>query len=280
MARQSVITLIKYQALGNDYLFINSSKFKRPTASFVKKVCHRNFGIGSDGVLYGGKSDDGIFSIEIINPDGSIAEMSGNGIRIFARAMVDLGLAQVEDSFNIRTIKKEVSVTINDLNSISVNMGKPLFIDDNIPQFQSKYGETDINGKRIKYYPVSVGNPHCVVFVDEISTKDVVTLGPRLEKNYLYPQKTNVQLAHVINDKNIEIGIWERGAGYTLSSGSSACAVFAVASFFRLCSESATIHMPGGDLQVEMNKDGEIIQSGSVEKIASCNVDNEFMRDL
>ena len=187
MARQSVITLIKYQALGNDYLFINSSKFKRPTASFVKKVCHRNFGIGSDGVLYGGKSDDGIFSIEIINPDGSIAEMSGNGIRIFARAMVDLGLAQVEDSFNIRTIKKEVSVTINDLNSISVNMGKPLFIDDNIPQFQSKYGETDINGKRIKYYPVSVGNPHCVVFVDEISTKDVVTLGPRLEKNYLYP---------------------------------------------------------------------------------------------
>ena len=125
-----------------------------------------------------------------------------------------------------------------------------------------------------------MGNPHCVVFVDEISTKDVVTLGPRLEKNYLYPQKTNVQLAHVINDKNIEIGIWERGAGYTLSSGSSACAVFAVASFFRLCSESATIHMPGGDLQVEMNKDGEIIQSGPVEKIASCNVDNEFMRDL
>ena len=137
MAKQSVITLIKYQALGNDYLFINSSKFKRPTASFVKKVCHRNFGIGSDGVLYGGKSDDGIFSIEIINPDGSIAEMSGNGIRIFARAMVDLGLAQVEDSFNIRTIKKEVSVTINDLNSISVNMGKPLFIDDNIAKYSS-----------------------------------------------------------------------------------------------------------------------------------------------
>ena len=107
-----------------------------------------------------------------------------------------------------------------------------------------------------------------MVFVYEISTKDVVTLGPRL-----YINKMNVQLAHVINDKNnIEIGILELGARYTLLSGSSACTVFAV-SFFRLYSESAIIHMPGGDLQVEMNKDGENIQSG-------CNIDNEFMHDL
>lgn len=263
------ITLIKYHALGNDYLFLNSEYYPFPSNEFIKTICHRNFGIGSDGLLYGGYND-GRFQVTIINPDASIAEISGNGIRIFARAMLDCDHAHVNEKFDISTTFRTVQCEIISLDKISVDMGIPEFGGNNIPDFLPEGREVIINGKSYLYHPVSMGNPHCVIFVDNLNHEQILIDGPFLETNKEFCTKTNVQFAHVINRSNIEIEIWERGAGYTLASGSSSCAVFAVARRLNKCNSRVQIHMPGGNLVIEEKITGSIIQTGPVTKIAEC----------
>ncbi|MDR0679828.1 MAG: diaminopimelate epimerase [Puniceicoccales bacterium] len=261
--------LIKYHALGNDYLFIDSAKEVFPGSEFVKQICHRNFGIGSDGVLYGGISGKK-FAVTIINPDASVAEISGNGVRIFARAMLDCGHVVIGDKFYVRTGPCQVMCKIKSANEISVDMGTPLFFAPNLPA-ESKFGHKIIvNDRQYVCYSVSMGNPHCVIFVDELVHKHVLSDGPILENDPAFTERTNVQFAHIIDKNNIEIEIWERGAGYTLASGSSACGVFAVARRLRQCAPAASIHMVGGILHVGETKNGTILQVGPVEKIAEC----------
>lgn len=270
------IVITKYHALGNDYLFLDATKYERPSLEMVKKICHRNFGIGSDGILYGAKMDDFSAWLEIFNPDGSIAEISGNGTRIFARAMIDNHQFEICETFKITTAKKSVTATAISNNRIEVNMGKPKFRDDNIPYFPSQQGECVIDGKSFVYHPVSMGNPHCVIFVESPSAAAAKILGPIFENLPEFPQKTNVQFARIIDKNNIVIEIWERGAGYTLASGSSACAVFAISRSLGKCSDNITMHMPGGDLSLFMVDNGDIIQTGTVEKIATCFVDVDY----
>ncbi len=262
----------KYHALGNDYLFLDSSRYDAPSEDFIKQICHRNFGIGSDGILYGGYSSDR-FQVKIFNPDASFAEISGNGLRIFARAMYDLGNITIGQEFNIFTNFKVVKCQILSEDKISVNMGIPLFNDKNIPIFQIEGINVEVHGRKYRYYPVSMSNPHCVIFTDKIEHKYVLSDGALLEKQIAFPEKTNVQFANVIDDKNIFLEIWERGAGHTLASGSSACAVFAVARKLKKCSMHVDVHMPGGTLSLEENIDNTITQCGPVKKIADCYVD-------
>ncbi|MDR0595857.1 MAG: diaminopimelate epimerase [Puniceicoccales bacterium] len=261
--------LVKYHALGNDYLFMDSTKEVFPGPKFVKQICHRNFGIGSDGILYGGISGEK-FAVAIINPDASVAEISGNGVRIFARAMLDCGHVAIGDEFYVSTGPRQVMCKIKFANEISVDMGIPLFSAPNLPA-ESKFAHRIIvNDRQYVCYPVSMGNPHCVIFVDELVHERVLSDGPILENNSAFIEKTNVQFAHIIDKNNIEIEIWERGVGYTLASGSSACGVFAVARRLGQCAPAASIHMTGGTLHAEETKSKTILQVGSVEKIAEC----------
>ena len=267
----SSITVLKYQALGNDYLFLDASKFPQPSQDWIVKICDRHYGIGSDGLLYGKSSAYGDFSVQIFNPDGSVAEMSGNGTRIFAYAVCESGYVPLNAEFSINTGTKSIKAIVRSSREVSVDMGCPSFTDANIPHFNEGSSTISIDGQNFTYYPASIGNPHCVIFHDATTT-DVLHFGPQLENNPLFPNKTNVQFAKILDRGNIDIKIWERGAGYTLASGSSACAVFAVAHTLDLCEDNVEIHMPGGALSLQMNSTGHIVQTGPVEHIATCTV--------
>jgi diaminopimelate epimerase len=267
------VKILKYHALGNDYLFIDSAASERPAPDFVRRICHRNFGIGSDGILYGGVSH-GNFEVTVINPDASIAETSGNGLRIFARAMLDCGNVSIGDEFRVDTHFREVLCKIVSGTDVAVDMGVPLFSAANLPT-DTRFGHgIEVNGRKYVYHAVSMGNPHCVVFVDSLVHEHVLDDGPILEGNQRFPARTNVQFANVLGQNDINIEIWERGAGYTLASGSSSCGVFAVARRLGMCSKSARIHMPGGMLSLEEAGGGSIVQTGPVEMIAECVVVN------
>ncbi|MDR1595829.1 MAG: diaminopimelate epimerase [Puniceicoccales bacterium] len=267
------IRLIKYQALGNDYLFLDASEFPMPDSDQIRKICHRNFGIGSDGVLYGGVSDGCDFFVQIINPDGSIAEISGNGVRIFSRAMFDLGLVAAGEKFFVKTAKKNVECAVFCANRVAVDMGHPTFNDKNIPHFPGNSSVLTAGRKEYECFPVSIGNPHCVIFVDELSLDEVEISGKILEHNEMFHENTNVEFAKIMDRENIAIEIWERGVGRTLACGSGACAAFAVSRRLGLCSDEIKAHMAGGTLDLAFSDSGTIIQNGPVEKIASCVVD-------
>ncbi|MDR1401551.1 MAG: diaminopimelate epimerase [Puniceicoccales bacterium] len=270
----------KYHALGNSYLFLDASEFQLPASAGIRKICDGNFGLGSDGLLHGGKICDGNFSLRIFNPDGSEAEISGNGLRIFSRAMFDLGHVSAGGEFFVKTAKKNVACKVISTGEIEVDMGFPMFRDGNIPFFGEGSFPLAANGKSYECYPVSMGNPHCVIFTAELSSDEVRTSGKILEQNQMFPERTNVEFAKVIDRGSIEVEIWERGTGYTLACGSGACAVFAVAKKLDLCSDHAEIQMPGGSLRLKMLSNGSIIQTGPVERIASCCVDDMYLGSL
>ena len=190
--------------------------------------------------------------------------------------MIDDHHFAIGETFKITTEKKSVTATAMSNTRIGVNMGRPKFRDDNIPYFPSRQGECVIEGAHFVYHPVSMGNPHCVIFVDDPSAGYAKIWGPKFEILPEFPNKTNVQFARIIDKNNIAIEIWERGAGYTLASGSSACAVFAISRLLGKCSDNVMMHMPGGDLSLFMLDNGDITQTGTVEKIATCLVDVDY----
>jgi diaminopimelate epimerase len=280
--RNDSVCFVKYHALGNDYLFLDFSEAPLPGRNSIEKICHRNFGVGADGVLFGGRAADRTFSLRVINPDGSEAETSGNGLRIFSRAMLDAGHVSLGQQFFVGAGKRIFGCCVLAEDRIRVDMGVPSFEDGNIPNFRNGTGDGSgtfaVNGQEFRYYPVSMGNPHCVVFVDKLPFLELESVGPLLENNPLFPQKTNVQFVSIRNEGNIAVEIWERGVGHTLASGSSACAAFAVCRQLGRCSSKVTVLMAGGTLGVESSPNGGVIQTGPVEKIAKCWVENSFLR--
>ena len=224
---------IKYHALGNDYLVLDSGNNDLPvislTAEQVRKICNRNFGLGADGILVGSKDDSGkYFNLQIFNPDGSTAEKSGNGLRIFARFLRDQ--KQVNESqFNIMTSGGLVTAFVEDSGlNVSVEMGKVSFQSDKIPvagKIREVLNETiDIDGKQLKFCAATIGNPHCVVLNGKQTQEEVRRIGPLIETHQNFPNRINVQFLEVLDRGTIRIEIWERGAGYTLASGSRSCA--------------------------------------------------------
>ena len=217
----------KYHGLGNDYIVLDPSEIDFDLSEKrIRQICHRNYGIGSDGILLGpGKIKESDFSVRIFNPDGSEAEKSGNGLRIFSRYLYDKGLVS-NDPFSIFTIGGIVKSQIHDKKkSIEINMGTVSFESNKIP-VKGKHREVineqlEINGKKIEYCAATVGNPHCVILQNDISEEETKTLGPYIENHDHFPNRINVQFMKVMDRGNIQIEIWERGAGYTLASGSS-----------------------------------------------------------
>jgi diaminopimelate epimerase len=269
----------KYHALGNDYIVLDPRDFPSwqpaPTVEQIRVVCHRNFGVGSDGILWGPLPSTGSeFGLRIFNPDGSEAEKSGNGLRIFSRYLWDQKLVK-NPSFTVETPGGHVRSVIKENGGlITVAMGRVSFDSAKIPVNLSGAPREVINEKitvldrEFVYCAATIGNPHCVLPLAEISPALAHTYGPHLETHPNFPRKTNVQFLRVIDRANIQIEIWERGAGYTLASGSSSSASAAVAHRLGLIDRSVTVHMPGGQIGIEIGEDYSIMMTGTVNKVA------------
>jgi len=274
----------KYHALGNDYIVLDPHNFpdwESPSVSQVRLICHRNFGVGSDGILWGptpSKVCD--FGLRIYNPDGSEAEKSGNGLRIFSRYLSDIGATKTP-KFTIETLGGPVSVNLGKEDRlISVNMGQVSFSSDQIPvvgPVREVINESiELGSRAFTFCAATIGNPHCVILLDSISAQIAREFGPACEAHSNFPRKTNVQFLKVLDRKNIQIEIWERGAGYTLASGSSSSAAAAVAHRLGRVDQSVTVHMPGGTIQIEISRDYAICMTGPVNHVA----DGHFGQDL
>ena len=275
----------KYHALGNDYLVLDPKDAAQlPNEQDTVRICHRNFGLGSDGILYGPlATDKADFGLRIINPDGSEAEKSGNGLRIFARYLYDIGKVK-NDAFTVDTLGGVVTCKISDgAASITVDMGKVSFAMDHIPVDGPEQADQDIgqqlmiNGTDYTVYLADIGNPHCVVPLPKISEALACKDGATIEVHPTFPNRTNVQFLKVIDRNNIQIEIWERGAGYTLASGSSSSAAAAVAHRVGLCDSDITVHMPGGQIAIEIGDDFAVRMTGPATRVADMEFDREAL---
>jgi diaminopimelate epimerase len=266
----------KYHALGNDYIVLDPSDYPSWTApdkAQIRVICHRNFGVGSDGILWGplpaAKAD---FGLRIFNPDGSEAEKSGNGLRIFSRYLWD-EKRTAKPSFTIETPGGVVQSQIRDSGKlITIAMGSVSFDSARIPvagPVREVLGEPlVVDGRTFSFSAATIGNPHCVILVDDLSPEIARRYGPAIEIHPLFPNRTNVQFLKVIDRSNIQIEIWERGAGYTLASGSSSSAAAAVAHRLGFVGRSVTVRMPGGSIGIEIGDGFSITMTGTVNKVA------------
>jgi diaminopimelate epimerase len=265
----------KYHALGNDYLVIDPADgFSALTTDEVRVICHRNFGVGSDGILFGPlPSSKAPFGLRIFNPDGSEAEKSGNGLRIFSRYLWDQKKVSSDTEFTIETAGGIVRSTVyTGGRTVRVDMGNVSFQSDRIPVVgavrEVLREQIQAGDRQFEYCAATVGNPHCVLPLPEISEELARRYGPILETHSNFPRRTNVQFLQVLDRKNIRIEIWERGAGYTLASGSSSSAAAAVAHKLGLVDNHVTVHMPGGTLTIEISGDYSIRMTGGVTGVA------------
>jgi diaminopimelate epimerase len=267
----------KYHALGNDYIVCDPVDFPQwkngPSVDEIRVICHRNFGVGSDGILWGPlPSEKSEFGLRIFNPDGSEAEKSGNGLRIFSRYLWDQKLAK-NATFTIETPGGQVtSVIKEDGKLITVDMGSVSFVSTKIPHTGPEREvineQITVLDRTFTYCSATIGNPHCVLPLPEVSAELAHKYGPHLETHANFPRKTNVQFLQVLDRKNIRIEIWERGAGYTLASGSSSSAAASVAHKLGLVDNAITVHMPGGTIGIEIGDNYAIRMTGTVNKVA------------
>ena len=276
------LVFTKYHALGNDYIVINPKDLSAPlTTEQVKTICHRNFGVGSDGILLGPiPSETAKCALKIYNPDGSIAEKSGNGLRIFSRYLWDTKFVG-NDEFLIQTDGGLVRSTVYDGGKmVKVEMGKVSFASEKIPVVGAPREvlneKITVGGREFSFCAATIGNPHCVLPLPEISAKLAHEFGPLLEVHPNFPNRPNVQFLKVLDRNKIQIEIWERGAGYTLASGSSSSAAAAVAHRLGLVDRSISVHMPGGIIKIEISDGFAIRMTGPVTRVAEGVIEPEI----
>jgi diaminopimelate epimerase len=261
----SLIRLTKYEALGNDYLVWDQPASIERLARLAPQICDRHLGIGSDGIL---AFDPETLSVRVFNPDGSEAEKSGNGLRIAAcHAVLNHGAGQ---EFELRTADRPNPVRVlarqGGRVETEVDMGHARLQPDAWVEIETPAGVA-------RCRLVDVGNPHCVVFDQPVTPERCRELGPWLERDGHFPQRTNVQLVEVLDRRRARIEIWERGAGYTLASGSSATAVTAVLIHLGLTDPELEMVMPGGVLQLRESASGSLVQSGPARRVFSALLD-------
>ncbi|HEY0865607.1 MAG TPA: diaminopimelate epimerase [Lacunisphaera sp.] len=274
----------KYHTLGNDYLVMNPADYPgwpAPTPEQIRVLCHRNFGAGSDGILWGPlRATQAKFGLRIFNPDGSEAEKSGNGLRIFSRYLYDQKLVGVQP-FTIETAGGVVeSRVLQQGRQIIVEMGRVTFQSDRIPvagPVREVLGEKfTIQGREFTFNAAGIGNPHCVLVLPEVSAGLARQYGPDIAVHKNFPNRINVQFLQVIDRRNIRIEIWERGTGYTLASGSSSSAAAAVAHRLGLVDAELSVHMPGGQIAIEIARDFAIRMTGPTTRVAEGRLDAEL----
>jgi diaminopimelate epimerase len=280
------IPFAKGHGLGNDYIVLRRQDlpFDLSEASIVR-ICDRNWGIGSDGILVLVDSTRADFGLRIFNPDGSEAEKSGNGLRIFAKWLRDHGYAR-QDGFTVDTKGGVVECLCQGTDGrvafVTVEMGRATFRAPDIPMNGPDRDVVGVplqlaDGTAVSATAVSVGNPHCVVFVDPLDVDACKRVGPMIERHPAFPQRTNVQFARAVDTHTLDILIWERGAGYTLASGSSSCAAASAAVRTGRCDHGrVTVRMPGGDLVIEVRPDWSLKLEGPVEEVYTGALSPEF----
>ena len=278
--------------LGNDYIVMDPKELSvklRPKV--IKAICDRNWGLGSDGILALVPSKKADFGLRIFNPDGSEAEKSGNGLRIFARYLHATGKTK-KKRFTVETKGGLVTIDLHidrygDASAATVEMGNAMFMPDalpcslNVPELIQQ--PIEAAGRSLVFTGVSVGNPHCVVFRpagQSWSREELLQLGPALENHTLFPKRTNVQLAVPTGPKEIFILIWERGAGETQASGSSSCAAASAAVRLGLVKAPVTVKMPGGVLNISVGQDFSLTMKGPVAEVARGTLSPSFVRSL
>jgi diaminopimelate epimerase len=281
-----MIQFVKGHGLGNDYIVISEADLPGPIGTRqIERICDRNRGAGSDGILLLVPGWDGAdFGLRILNPDGSEAEKSGNGLRIFAKYLWDHGHVK-RDVFTVSTkggrVECRCHVVDGRMNLVTVEMGRCTFVATEIPMIgptdEAVRVPLDVDGERLTVTAVSVGNPHCVIFTERLDEALVRRMGPRIEHHPAFPNRINVQWARLASRSEVDILIWERGAGYTLASGSSSSAVACAAVKNGLCDHGlVTVRMPGGTLSIEVRPDWSIRLQGPVEEVYT----GTFSRDL
>ena len=266
---------VKSHGLGNDYLVVDPANLPFDlTPEAVRLICHRNLGVGSDGILAVATAASGDFALRIWNPDGSEAEKSGNGVRIFAKYLRDHGYTE-QDRFVVSTPGGEVPVELErDAGRVAIvrgNLGKARF---------DPLEEIVFDDARFTVSSLSIGNPHCVIVVADVATVDLRRLGPMIERHPAFPNRTNVQFAQVVSRAEAKIVIWERGAGETMASGSSSAAVAAALYRLGLVDREVTLTMPGGQLQITIDEAMDLWMRGPVEEVCSGNFSGDLLRRL
>lgn len=279
---------VKSHGLGNDYLVLDGARLSFAlTPEAVRTLCDTHYGIGSDGILLLVPGRGAEFGVRILNPDGGEAEKSGNGIRILAKFLWDHGYAP-RPEFTIATLGGLVRVRLHldgeRVRTITADMGRASFASQDIPvagPSREVVGEPlDVDGERLLVTCVSVGNPHCVVFTETLDVERVMRLGPRIEQHPSFPSRINVQFAKVLARDRVAILIWERGAGYTLASGTSSCGVVSACVKTGRTDRRVTVESPGGALAVSVAEGWEITLTGPVSEIGRGTLSADLVRSL
>jgi diaminopimelate epimerase len=265
MGGMPTVDVTKYQALGNDYLVLDLPADLDRVVALLPRLCDRHLGLGADGLL---AYDAAASSVRVFNPDGSEAEKSGNGLRIAAcHAVLRHGAGT---RFRLRTADRANPVRVLEVTGArvvsEVEIGRPRLEPD-------RWVPVDTAAGRARCRLANVGNPHCVVFGEPVTRERCEELGPLIETHALFPDRTNVQLVEVLDRERARIEIWERGAGYTLASGTSASAVAAVLIHLGLTERSLRVAMPGGCLTVRQEPGGELVQAGPAGRVCRATVD-------
>jgi len=253
---------VKGHGLGNDYIVVDGERFGIPlTPERVRLLCHRNLGLGSDGVLEVTRRVDRFFA-RIWNPDGSEAERSGNGLRIAAKFLSDHGYT-IESTFVIETAAGPVSTEVyrrgGRVYAVRLEMGRA--------HIERAVRSLTVERRHLDVTVVSVGNPHCVIFGEPLTRERLFAIGPLVEKHAQFPKRINVQIAVAESRASARALVWERGAGHTLASGTSACAVAAACFDRGLVDGKVTVLMEGGQLEVEVGPDLTLIMTGPAEEV-------------
>ncbi|MFH1825899.1 MAG: diaminopimelate epimerase [bacterium] len=251
----------KYHGLGNDFVLIDSRQEKLDgldLKQLAQQICDRHFGVGADGLLIVWPTKKAHYRMQIFNPDGSEPEMCGNGIRCFTKYVYETDKLNHEEIISIETLSGVLLPAVilgpdKQVLAIEVDMGIPKIINND---------QLTINNKEYSINNISMGNPHAVILVDDLATINLAEVGPLIENHKNYPGRTNVEFVKIINDKELEVAVWERGVGETLACGTGACAALVASGLKR-----ALVHLPGGKLDIEWTEDQHVLMRGPAQKV-------------
>ena len=259
----------KMHGCGNDYIYVDGTKeilTPQEKPEVVRCLSDRHFGIGGDGVIFINPSREADFEMEMYNMDGSRAEMCGNGIRCVAKFVYDKGLTD-KTSISVISCGKikylTLSIENGKVSTVRVNMGSPIFKSKDIPVISDKEevigDEIEVDGEIYKMTCVSMGNPHAVVFVDEVAGLPLEKIGPLFENHVRFPKRVNTEFVKVLDENTVEMRVWERGTGETLACGTGACATVVACVLNGLTKEQVTVKLLGGNLQIQWDRESNLV---------------------
>lgn len=257
----------KMQGCGNDYVYINGFTEKiEDKPAFVRAVSDRHFGVGGDGAIFINPSEEADFEMEMYNADGTRAEMCGNGIRCVAKYVYDKGMTDKEQvsivSFgNVKYVDLYVEDGL--VSSVKVNMGAPILDAEKVPVKSTKSQSVDepitVNGKEYRMTCVSMGNPHAVIFMEDIAKFDIASIGPLFENHEVFPNRTNTEFVEVVDRTHVNMRVWERGTGETLACGTGCCATVVACVLNGLTEDKVTVRVLGGEIEIQWDREANLV---------------------